>query len=194
MRRRRHAFSAGQGPFTPAGPPLDHATIAQTVHKIREHAGQEGIRVALIGGVALQHYGSQRLTADVDVVANRVMDPSEDLRSWHRLSFGGEAMMTSGGVKVDVIVRRDHYANLYRASLRSSLKLPQIEIPIVRPEYLVAMKLQANRKKDLQDLIFLARLGALNHAAVLRILAKYLDRESVKDWQIISSSAMRGGT
>lgn len=93
---------------------LSPEALDEATEQIAAIAKKEGARVALVGGLALQHYGSPRLTGDVDVVAEELLD---GLRKGRQLSFGGEATKAPNGVPVDVIVRADGYAALYQEAL-----------------------------------------------------------------------------
>ena len=70
------------------------------------------------------------------------------------LPFGGQKIEMPSGVPVDLIVREDEYKGLYEEALRSAICTEDGQ-PIVRPEYLAAMKFAARRPKDNADLIFL---------------------------------------
>ena len=65
---------------------LDPKQLESAAAEVGALAKQEGVRVALIGGFALQHYGSDRLTGDIDFAADSVL---EGLPSGPPLSFGG---------------------------------------------------------------------------------------------------------
>lgn len=106
-------------------------------------------RSAIVGGLAMMLYGSDRLTRDVDLVTSRL--PA--VRGRH-FDFGGVRMCV-GTVPVDVIVRTDHYAKLYRAALRHAQIVR--DLPVVTPAYLAAMKMAAARAKDAEDLKVLIR-------------------------------------
>src|ERR1700728_901663 len=77
----------------------------------------EGISTALVGGYALQFYGSDRLTADVDILASRRIQGIVDIGP---LSFGGNHSMVEA-VPLDVIVRADDYQALYENALESAI-------------------------------------------------------------------------
>jgi hypothetical protein len=50
------------------------------------------VRIALLGGFALQQYGSDRLTGDIDIAAPEVLD---GLPAGKALTFGGVQTTTS---------------------------------------------------------------------------------------------------
>lgn len=123
-----------------------------------------GGRIALIGGAALNFYGSDRFTKDVDFIADDTTpaDDAADLKRISGLSFGGSRYMAPDQVPVDVIVREDQNASLYGEALDRAEPTDEGFL-IVTPEYLAAMKYQAMRGKDEIDLLWmLAQKGLVN--------------------------------
>lgn len=134
-------------------------------------------KIVLAGGVAMQIYGSDRLTKDVDFIAKAV---PPGILIEKRLSFGGASGKTPGGAAVCFIVRSDDYASLYREALNKSAKVEGYDV--VAPEYLAAMKLVAGRTKDEHDLMFLLMAGAINLARARSIVKKHLGAYGLKDF------------
>lgn len=128
-------------------------------------------RVALIGGLAMQIYGSPRLTSDIDIVVEK---PIRGLIPESDLSFGGYQSTTPNGVPVDVVIRDDDYAPLYEAALNRAVTHRGVPIRIVLPEYLAAMKLAADRPKDNIDLDFLITESPIDFAKTAQIVRKYM--------------------
>ena len=58
--------------------------------------------------------------------------------------------------QVDWIVRNDGYQKYYRAALKEAIKLSN-GLRLVTPEWLVILKLNAGRQKDLDDIVFLLK-------------------------------------
>jgi hypothetical protein len=122
-------------------------------------AAQEEIEWALAGGLAMHLYGSPRLTKDVDIIASRDLS----LPPQHRLSFGGSSYTLQVGkyaVQIDWIVRNDGYQKYYRAALKEAIELSN-GLRLVTPEWLVILKINAGRQKDLDDIVFLLKQGKL---------------------------------
>lgn len=138
-----------------ANPMIATDTAIEAAQKFGELAEQEQIGWALAGGLAMHLYGSQRLTKDVDIIASKDLA----LTAKHRLSFGGSSYSLQVGkyeVPIDWIVRNDGYEKFYRAALQEAVKLPN-GLRIVTPEWLVILKFNAGRQKDLDDIVFLLR-------------------------------------
>lgn len=136
-----------------AQPMIATDTGIEAARKVGELAMQEEVEWALAGGLAMHLYGSQRLTKDVDIIASQHLS----LTSQHSLSFGGSHYVLQIGkyeVPVDWIVRSDGYQKFYRAALVDALKLPN-GLRLVTPEWLVILKFNAGRQKDLDDIVFL---------------------------------------
>lgn len=142
---------------------LDPHAADAAIAEVTGTAGLEQISIALIGGLAMQLYGSDRLTTDVDFVADRESESNFTLNHVSSIgSIGGVRGYTSTGVHVDVIVRTDVYADLYldacqRARVHDGVRL-------VSREHLAAMKFLTRRPKDRLDLEFLVRTGRLSLA------------------------------
>lgn len=113
---------------------------------IIEAARNQRVRAILVGGYAMQFFGSSRLTGDVDVVAEAELD---ELPPGELLSFGGY-VSEAQGVPVEVIIRDDDYAELYAEALEHATLVD--EMPMAAPEYMAAMKMAAGRRKDQEDL------------------------------------------
>lgn len=130
-------------------------TGIEAAQKAGQLAAQEEIEWALAGGLAMHLYGSPRLTKDVDIIASQDLS----LTPQHRLSFGGSSYTLQVGryaVQIDWIVRSDGYQKYYRAALKEAIELSN-GLRIVIPEWLVILKFNAGRQKDLDDIVFLLK-------------------------------------
>ncbi len=152
---------------------------------------------ALAGGVAMAAYGSPRLTGDVDVLASsgfpvhELVPPKAGSRRRGRaLTFGGREIPLPSGVTLDLIVRDDRWRRLYREALQESLPFKSIPgMRIVRPEYLVAMKMVAGRPKDEDDLMFLLSSVTLDKKRLARILERHLGPYALEEVQHLEREA-----
>lgn len=141
---------------------------------ITQEATDQGEKVALIGGYAMQFYGSPRLTGDVDVVASGRITSTPGLTYAKRLNVGGARFITIGEVPVDVVFRTDEYASLYEEALQAARPAPEGFL-VVLPEYLAAMKLAARRPKDEIDLLWLlSQPGLVNLEQARDIVRKHV--------------------
>jgi hypothetical protein len=147
--------------------------LAQAAAAVADAARRAGVRVALTGGVAMQHYGAARYTANVDFVAERPFHEG----ATEALPFGGYATAFSAGecvVPVRIIVRADKYAALYADAIRTAVPVPSLPVPVVRAEELAAMKLAVGREKDRLDLDTLISLGVIDVARAEALIGKHL--------------------
>jgi hypothetical protein len=136
-------------------PMISSDTGLEAAQKIGQLAAQEEIEWAVAGGMAMYFYGSPRLTKDVDIIASKDLS----LTPQHRLGFGGSSYTLQVGkyaVQIDWIVRSDGYQKYYQAALREAVKLPN-GLRVVTPEWLVILKFNAGRQKDLDDIVFLLK-------------------------------------
>lgn len=149
------------------------------VEEVAALAAEEGVSLVLVGGLAMQLYGSDRLTGDLDFAADA---PIRSLPALRALSFGGVQSATSKGVPVDIILRDDDFRPLYEAALNASPVVPRFGCRVVPPAYLVAMKMAAGRGKDVLDLKFLlAQEGLVDLASTRVVVRRYLGPYAVKE-------------
>jgi hypothetical protein len=153
---------------------LDSQSATEAVEILAEIAEKQGIDWAICGGVAMQIYGSDRLTKDIDFVASALL-PVAPVR---QLSFGGHRyrVETSRQIVVaDWIVRRDAWKDLYKAALQDAVEIN--DVPIVSPEWLVLLKYFAGRPKDQDDAVFLLRSGLVDRRKLKATYIKVRGRE-----------------
>ena len=152
--------------------------VEKSLIEIQELSKQEQISCLLVGGVALQYYGSDRFTADVDFVAPEALP---GLTPETPLSFGGYQSHTPSGVPVDWIVRSDDYQELYEEALRNPRWIEGVPVPVVAPEYLLAMKMVARRRKDELDVETLLELGVVDTEKALKLVKRLLGAYAADD-------------
>lgn len=157
---------------------LDASQIEETIKEVAELAEDGKVDVALIGGVALQLYGSDRFTKDVDFVGSGEFAGLEDVG---RLSLGGWRGTTSKGVMVDVLVRGE-FEGLYENVLAHARFEPELGIKVARVEHIMAMKLVAGRGKDEEDIKIILRLGELDLKEARSFIRRQLGQFAVKEF------------
>lgn len=156
---------------------LDPTVIDRAILEVAREAAQTGRHAALVGGAAMQLLGSDRMTRDVDFVADG--GPPATLEVVRDLSFGGVKARTREGIDVDWIVRDDDYRELYEEALWNADLVLSTGVMVVRPEYLFIMKMVAGRAKDDLDAVYLLNSDAVNldkvktRAIIKRLLGVY---------------------
>ncbi len=151
---------------TAASPMIATDVGIEAARKVGELAAREEVEWALAGGLAMHLYGSDRLTKDVDIIASQDIS----LTAKHRLTFGGSSYTLRIGkyeVPIDWIVRSDGYRKYYQAALKQAVKLPD-GLRVVTPEWLVILKYNAGRQKDLDDIVFLLKRGKLVNRSIVK--------------------------
>lgn len=143
--------------------------------------GAQAPRVAVVGGLAVQLYGSPRLTKDVDVVARSLPAGSGEFPQKAPLSFGGFTYGTPAGIDLDWIVRNDEYRALYEDALDAAQ--PQDDGLLVVPaDYLSAMKFATLRPKDYEDLMYLlGEPGLIDLQAARNLVYRFLGGKFASD-------------
>ena len=190
--KKRPARGALNAPAAPAPPYVGYnasrflspeqllAGVAEVIALARE----EGVEVVLVGGLAMQLYGSDRLTGDLDFAAGATLDALPPIRE---LTFGGVQTTTPSGVPVDFIVRNDDYRLLYQEAMNVSPLATAFGVRVVPPNYLVAMKMAAGRDKDTLDLKFLlAQDGLVDEVATRAIVRRHLGPYAAQEFDRIT--------
>src|SRR5437762_4444112 len=128
-------------------------TIRDAAIKSAEQLNRLGIRYALAGGLAVGAYGYIRATTDVDFLVG------EEAFEHH-----GSVVAFKAGVPIEVDgVRIDYLSPISLGpQLEDVLDHPLMNegLAIVPVEALIYMKLAANRRRDLVDVIELVKVGA----------------------------------
>lgn len=154
--------------------------IERGLGEVASIAAQEGLPVLLIGGVALHYYGSERLTVDLDIVAQAPLPPG--LEDEGPLGFGGSKTHTPSGVPLDWIARTDDFSTVFDEALNYGRRFEGVPVPVASPEYLAAMKLLAGRDKDNLDLLTLLQSGEVDLPKARRIIKRLLGAYAAKDF------------
>jgi hypothetical protein len=142
---------------------IDEESASQAIEIISKIAAKNNIDWALVGGLAMNLYGSDRLTKDIDMISTkRLPMPKEKIVG--QLRQGGERYQTETDkkiVSIDWIIRNDEFKDLFLEALDNAMMID--EIPIITPEWLVILKFIAGRFKDQEDAVFLlSRKGLVN--------------------------------
>ena len=165
---------------------LDPRKIDAALVEIAALAKHAHAPVALAGGCALQLHGSDRMTADVDVIAGADIG----IRRKGPLAFGGVRATATNGTPIDVIMRSDDYTELYDAALVRAVPMRGIPIRVVTLPYLAAMKLAAGRDKNLADLAFILIDSGASYVDIRPVVRAMLGAYAARDLDTIRSEAL----
>jgi hypothetical protein len=156
---------------------LDEESAKQAIEKVGTLAEENNIEWALVGGLAMSLYGSDRLTKDIDIIAARPL-PVPKSQIAGQLRQGGERYLTPTDKKtvaVDWIIRRDEFRKLFEQALKEAVKIGGV--PVLTPEWLVILKFIAGRFKDQEDAVFLlSRKGLVNRQLIKEKIVKLYGR------------------
>jgi Nucleotidyltransferase of unknown function (DUF6036) len=131
---------------------LDDESATEAIQAVAEIAEANGVNWALVGGLAMAVYGSDRNTKDIDIIADKLLP----LENKGLLRQGGERYLIKTNKKevaVDWIIRNDEFKKLFQIALDEAVKIN--DVPILSPEWLVILKFIAGRFKDQEDAVFL---------------------------------------
>lgn len=149
---------------------IDPARINEIISLLQNLSRKQGFHFALIGGIAVQYLGSDRLTKDVDVAADVPLNAEGHFNFLGPIEFGGMAYQTPSGGKLDYIIRDDEFKELYQKALEQATTTKD-GFPMVAPEYLAAMKFVAH----ITD-----RRGSVKHISDLKWLLRQKDLVDIK--------------
>lgn len=153
---------------------IDEESASQAIDFVSKIADANNIDWALVGGLAMNFYGSDRLTKDIDMISNKLLPvPKETIVG--QLRQGGERFQTETDKKVvsiDWIIRKDEFKALFQDALAEAVKID--DTPILTPEWLVILKFIAGRFKDQEDAVFLlSRRDLVNREIIKEKIVKH---------------------
>ncbi len=155
---------------------IDTKTGLEAALKIGEIAKAENVNWALVGGLAMHLYGSDRLTKDVDIIAESLLNITEILGHLKQGGVRYEIATSKHKVSVDWIIRGDEAKKYYDQALKDAVSFEGI--PIISPEWLVILKYIAGRFKDQEDAVFLiSRKNLVNRNKIKDLIVKISGRE-----------------
>jgi hypothetical protein len=149
----------------------------EVLRTFSEFFEKEGIRYALIGGLAIRAWGHVRATQDVDFVVEQAAKTravafceSEGFETLH--VSDGYSNHVRGGDRVDFIyVDAPTAGQIFDASQRREV-IAGFQLDVAKPEHLSAMKAIAIKYdprrgwRDVDDVLFLLRLPGVDRAFV----------------------------
>ena len=149
---------------------LDGESATEAIKAVAEIAEDNDVEWALVGGVAMALYGSDRTTKDIDIIADKLLP----LENQGLLRQGGERYLIKTNKKVvavDWIIRKDEFKKLFQVALDEAVKMG--DVPILTPEWLVILKFIAGRFKDQEDAVFLlSRKNLVNRHLIKKHIVK----------------------
>lgn len=150
------------------------AQIDWAIDLMKAAATAHGVTTMVVGGVAMQAYGSPRLTKDIDFVVDAEFERPQRMTVLGPINFGGQAWIAADGTRIDVILRSDDYRPLYEEALSNHV-VSEDGVPLVSPEYLAALEFAANEPKHLLDLQWLLKQpGLVDRDKVSNIIHRHV--------------------
>lgn len=144
-------------------PFLDDETASDAISAIEKLARDCGVNWAMVDGLAMILYGSDRLTKDIDVIASALLP--EKFQIVGPLRQGGrryEIPTKKRTANVDWIIRNDGFKAMFDEALDESVQINGV--PVITPVWLVILKFIAGRFKDQEDAVFLLSRPGLSIA------------------------------
>jgi len=163
---------------------LDPKQITAVLDQLLKFQAGGSFIFALIGGVAMQVYGSDRFTTDVDVAADTDEIPLTVVRP---IKFGGKRFKLHD-TPIDVIVRSDEYADLYRDALENAVEL-STGVLVVSAEHLAVIKFAAGRAKDREDLHWLLANDKIDVTRTKNLTYRFMGRFGADEFEKLLDEA-----
>lgn len=170
-----------------AGLMIDTKTGLEATLKIGEVAEKERVSWALVGGLAMHLYGSDRLTKDVDIISDKLLSIETVVGNLKQGGVRYEIETSNNRVSVDWIIRRDEARKFYEKALKDAVFIEKI--PIISPEWLVILKYIAGRFKDQEDAVFL--LSRKNLVDRTKIKTLIVEISGSEGWILAKSGYQR---
>ncbi len=154
-------------------------SIIQGLHSFASELQKQNIPFAIIGGIAMFSYGSDRTTFDVDfLVDGQFQGKIKEIAKSLNLALVNESaefVQYTGSTSIDVIfANRPHSQEM----IKNAVKVVNFEYPVVRPEDLIGLKIQAfkgDKRREFVDkndiLVLMRLLPNLDYA----VIKKYAD-------------------
>jgi hypothetical protein len=151
--------------------------LADELARLCEEAG---VAPVVIGGLAVNHHGYMRVTADVDILVSRqevvpLYRRLKDERGWKRYAEGFKNTVV--GVGLDICVEGERTAPGSPEEFPNPKELRTVAVrplPVPTLSELIALKVMSGRARDDADVVELlkrhrTRMGALRTAASKRL-------------------------
>jgi len=153
---------------------------------LTEFFKREKFDYALIGAFALHAYGYTRATKDVDFITRlkyqeKIINYLESIgfETLNRSDAFSNHVYPAGSVRFDLLYVEGETANSIFESLAQKLVFKEIQIPVVSPEHLIALKLFAassdpeRKLKELADIKELIRITNIDPKKIKKYFEKY---------------------
>jgi hypothetical protein len=124
----------------------------EAARAVSTRLNEQEIHHALIGGLAVSHYGFERATRDVDFL---VAPEAMEILTGRPTTLGFTEK--EGNVKIDYMVT-DAWEDFLEDAIEQAEE-SESGVPVIPIGALVYLKLRANRRKDQLDIIELIREG-----------------------------------
>lgn len=163
--------------------------LIETLELIKKLFQTEGIRTALIGGLAVGAYGYNRATNDIDLLVETTdFGKCRSLLKgvgWSEFHSSNSVLQMSGEHDIDFI---GVSSELGKRMLVDAVSFPNFPLPIVRAEDLIGLKIQAyknnptRRFQDLADIQAILEANSQLDKNRIQQLAEVFD-----EWNTIQS-------
>jgi hypothetical protein len=161
-------------------------SIKDLIIRLSVYFKKENIDYAVVGAFALYAYGYTRTTKDVDFITrfkyqDAIIEHLESIgfETLHRSEGFSNHLHATSSDRVDFVYIDEETAKPIFESIKNKLVLEDIEVPVVSPEHLIALKLFAiqndpDRKfRELGDIKEIIHLTQPNKSEVKKYFQKY---------------------
>lgn len=155
-----------------------------------------GLRYAIVGGIASAHYQPARFTEDIDLMVLAedavVVERSLELAGWSQLgviSFDGSSWRSPEGELIDLLHAPDQpwVTAALDTPIETSEGLQIIDLP-----YLIILKLSATRAVDIGDIVGMLQHATEDETARIRQVIKTHRIDLMEDFEQFNTIAQLG--
>jgi predicted nucleotidyltransferase len=168
--------------------------LRELFHTMVVFFSRERMEFALIGAFGLHAFGYTRATRDIDFIT-RIENQEKIVR--HMTSLGFETLQRTtafsnhrhpvGGSRIDFMYVEGTTADRIFSSAQKSLIFENMELPVVSPEHLIALKLFAahndheRKYRELADIHEIIRRVKVDRDAIREYFRKYGFEENYEE-------------
>lgn len=159
---------------------VDPKLLWAAAARVSQRLQAAGIPHALIGGLAVGHYGYEHATKDVDFLV-----AEESLRQLTGRPLATGLTEQENGIEIDYVnVAGEMDEETLEKLIVSAKPDSPSRIPIVTMNGLILLKLIAGRMKDKAAVVELIKRGAVNVRAVREFLSMHATNDNIADFEL----------
>ena len=161
-------------------------SIREQFKLLMDFFNREQMDYAVIGAFALYAYGYTRATRDIDFITRSRFQgkiisylDSQDFETLQRSEAFSNHLYPAGSIRIDLMYVDGNTAEILFRDARKIKIFENLQLPVVSPEHLIALKLFAvandpqRKYKEFADIKELCKLTKINRLEIKKYFEKY---------------------